>query len=133
MRDETGEELLVPRLSPEEIKAAATTDPAATSLAFQELATLSSGRSPEELEADEREREFSRNQKFKDHFERIAIVALWVFAAAILAVGSIWLWHLLMPPKCRWLTTEDVSHLQSIATAGLLVGLVSNHFKKRLG
>lgn len=63
----------------------------------------------------------------------IAICALWMAASAIAGVGGVWLWHMAAPPCWRWLSGEDVSHLQSIMTAGLLVGVIGNHFKKRMG
>jgi hypothetical protein len=40
---------------------------------------------------------------------------------------------MVLRPGDRWLSAEDLSHIQSIVTAGLLVGVVGNHFKKRLG
>lgn len=66
-------------------------------------------------------------------FENLAIVALWLSAVVIAACGLIWLAHMVLPEKWRWLAKDDVSHLQSIVTAGLLVGVIGNHFKKRLG
>ncbi len=50
-----------------------------------------------------------------------------------MGVGAVWLWHMGAPEKWRWLKSDDVSHLQSIMTAGLLVGVIGNHFKKRMG
>jgi hypothetical protein len=101
--------------------------------AFAEEASLSRGATPEELAQDAQEKEHHRNQRFRHHFELIAIVALWIAAAAITLIGGIWLWHMGAPARWRWLTGEDVSHLQSIMTAGLLVGVIGNHFKKRIG
>jgi uncharacterized membrane protein YjjB (DUF3815 family) len=84
------------------------------------------------MEDEAKRNEHGRNQRFRNQFEYIAIASLWLASAAITIVGGIWLWHLVAPPQGRWLSTEDVSHLQSIVTAGLLVGVIGNHFKKRL-
>lgn len=115
------------------IEAAAAGNDSSLQKAFAEEESLSRGATPEELEQDARTREHHRNQRFRHHFENIAIVALWVAAIAISIVGGIWFWHMAMPESWRWLKGEDVSHLQSIMTAGLLVGVLGNHFKKRMG
>ncbi|MBO9724295.1 MAG: hypothetical protein J7530_07970 [Novosphingobium sp.] len=100
--------------------------------AIAEVDSLSRGETPEQLQRDAERKEHTRNQRFRDHFERIAICSLWVAALAIAAVGGIWLWHMAMPESARWLKKDDVSHLQSIMTAGLLVGVIGQHFKKRM-
>lgn len=122
---------LIPGLPPTE--QAASSDSASNEQAFAELEQLSRNASPEELQRDAERREHTRNQRFRQHFEDIAICALWLAALAITLVGGVWLWHMAAPLKLRWLSSEDVSHLQSIMTAGLLVGVIGNHFKKRLG
>lgn len=101
--------------------------------AFLEAASLSAGKSPDQLASDAAFKEHDRNQRFRDHFEMLAIFALWASAFAICGIGAVWAWHLVAAPRLRWLSTEDISHLQSIVTAGLLVGVIGNHFKKRLG
>lgn len=111
---------------------AASKDSASNEQAFAEYEQLSRNASPEELQRDADRREHSRNQRFRHHFELIAICALWLAAGAIVVVGGIWIWHMIAPLPRRWLTSEDVSHLQSIMTAGLLVGVIGNHFRKRL-
>lgn len=98
-----------------------------------EAITLSGGLSRGELEKQALFAEHGRNEKFRNHFENLAIIALWLSAVVIAACGLIWLAHMVLPEKWRWLAKDDVSHLQSIVTAGLLVGVIGNHFKKRLG
>lgn len=112
---------------------AAALDPAASAQSRAEEELLSQNATPEELERDAARQEHGRNQRFRHHFEYIAIGALYVAAIAILGIGGVWLWHMAAPTRLRWLSQEDVSHLQSIMTAGLLVGVIGNHFKKRMG
>lgn len=121
----------IPGIPPAE--QAASGESASIERAWAEAELLSRNATPEELERDAAQREHDRNQRFRHHFEKIAIVALWVAAFAIAAVGAIWIWHMAAPERLRWLKGEDVSHLQSIMTAGLLVGVIGNHFKKRMG
>lgn len=101
--------------------------------AYAEYEALTRNASPEDLQKDADFREHGRNQRFRHQFELIAICALWIAAAAIAGVGGVWLWHMAAPDRWRWLKSDDVSHLQSIMTAGLLVGVIGNHFKKRMG
>lgn len=107
-------------------------DNASVDQAWRETQSLTRNATPEQLQQDASFQEHGRNQRFRHHFEKIAIAALWVAAISIMAVGGVWLWHMGAPEKWRWLKSDDVSHLQSIMTAGLLVGVIGNHFKKRM-
>ena len=122
---------LIPGLPPTE--QAASSNSASNDQAFNELEQLSRNATPEELQREAQRNEHDRNQRFRQHFEDIAVCALWLAAIAIAVIGTVWIWHMIASPEWRWLTTEDASHLQSIMTAGLLVGVIGNHFKKRLG
>jgi hypothetical protein len=121
----------IPGIPPTEQAASSESSSNEKALAEEEL--LSRNATAEELEREAAELEHNRNQRFRHHFELISIVALWVAAIAIAGVGGVWLWHMAAPEGSRWLKGEDVSHLQSIMTAGLLVGVIGNHFKKRMG
>ncbi|MGN6124803.1 MAG: hypothetical protein ACTHOJ_17805 [Sphingomonas oligoaromativorans] len=107
-------------------------DPRPLDAAQQEAADFSSGKSRDELAEEAFRGEHRRNEKFRNHFEVMAICALWITAFAVTGIGSVWLLHMVLPAKYRWLSSEDLSHIQSIVTAGLLVGVIGNHFKKRL-
>lgn len=101
--------------------------------ARSEEKALSRNATADELKQAAAVGEHQRDQLFKANFEWIAIIAVWLGALAVLTVGGVWLWHMSAPPRWRWLTVEEVSHLQSILTAGVLVGIAGNHFKKRVG
>ncbi|NIJ34301.1 hypothetical protein [Sphingomonas oligoaromativorans] len=107
-------------------------DPRPLDAAQQEAADFSSGKSRDELAEEAFRGEHRRNEKFRNHFEVMAICALWLTAIAVTGIGSVWLLHMVLPANRRWLSSEDLSHIQSIVTAGLLVGVIGNHFKKRL-
>ncbi len=101
--------------------------------AQKEEAQFGSKRSAEQLAEDAAELEHGRTQRFRDAFEHVAIGALLVGGCIILALAVIWALHLVLPANKRWLTAEDLTHIQTLLTAGVLVGVVSSHFKKRLG
>lgn len=119
----------IPPLSLDEQLAATSTN---TDQAVAEEKSLSSFRTAEELAQRAREMEADRHQRFRDAFEHIAILALYVGAAAIGVLSTIWTLHLVLPADRRWLTAEDLTHVQTLLTAGVLVGVVGGHFKKRL-
>lgn len=121
----------IPGLPPTELAASISRTSVERAVAEEE--SLSQKATPEELQKDADRREHDRNQQFRHHFELIAIGALYIGATAITGVGGVWLWHMAAPQSWRWLAGEDISHLQSIMTAGLLVGVIGNHFKKRVG
>ena len=127
-----GRRILIPRPPVAAEVAAANLDPESGDLARKEEAAVFAGLTRAQMAERAVRAEADRNEKFRDHFERLAIASLWMAAGTISIVGLIWLAHMVLPTGWRWLSTEDLSHIQSIVTAGLLVGLVGNHFKKRL-
>lgn len=120
----------IPPLSVEEQAAAITAD---NSQAVAEEKSLSKNCTPEELADIARNREADREQRFKDAFEHIAIQVLYIGATVIGVLAVIWALHLVLPEDKRWLTSEQLTHLQTLLTAGVLVGVVNGHFKKRMG
>jgi hypothetical protein len=97
-----------------------------------EAAQLSSGKSATELAHEANENEHNRSEKFKEHFERLAIITLWSLAVAMFAIGVVWLYHLVMPDTWHWLTEPELDTLKGLLTGGLIVGVLTNHFRKRL-
>lgn len=104
-----------------------------TDFAQLEIESLTQGLSEDELRRRATNNEHNRSERFRDQFETLTIIALWAAALAIAAIGIVWIAHLLLPERRRWLSAEDLTHIQSIVTAGLLVGIVGSHFRKRLG
>ena len=117
---------------PESERAAATAA-GADRFAQLEEESLSQGLSENELKRQATLNEHGRSERFRDQFERLAVVALWLTALALAAIGVVWMAHLILPERWRWLSSDDLTHIQSIVTAGLLVGIVGSHFRKRLG
>lgn len=77
--------------------------------------------------------EFNRDQKFKDHFELISLATMWILAAGMLIAGIIWFYHLVTPLTWPRLCSDQIDDIQALLTGGLIVGILANHFKKRIG
>ena len=109
--------------------------------AKNEVDVVDSGKSAEEVTADEKGRlaEARRQQTFLGHFEWVNIIAMWCIAGAMAILGIVWLLHMVLPakcsgylPVCRWLEPDEVVVIQDILTGGLIAGLVADHFRRRL-
>lgn len=100
--------------------------------ALEEALQLGRGLPKRDLKKEAEERDYDRGQRFRDHFERLAIWGMYAVAATILIIGSVWLLHLVIAPTVRWLGKDDLSHLQSIITGSVLAGVIVEHFRKRL-
>lgn len=119
----------IPPLSYEESAAAASTS---TEFAKAEEASLSGYYTAEEIQQRAAAHEHDRNERFRDAFELIAICVINLGYLALSTLALVWALHLVLPKDARWLSPEDLTHLQTLLTAGILVGVVGNHFKKRL-
>lgn len=102
------------------------------SMSVAETKQLSSGLSEDQIRKRSLEKEASRTERFRDNFEHIAILTLWVVWIALVIIGILWVYHIIAPPTWWRLPAQQVSQLQSIVTGGLLAGLAGGHLKKRL-
>jgi hypothetical protein len=118
----------IPQLTVDELELLKASDGASGN----EASLLGSGFTEDEIRRRAADDEYLRGKKFKDHFERLAIAAMWIAAAAILAVGSIWIWHLLASEEYRWLSKDAVDKVQNIFTGGILISAFADHFRKRV-
>lgn len=101
--------------------------------AIKEAKQLSGGKSAEEIAREAAANEHTRNERFRDHFEKMAIFALWVaFGVLILLILS-WVAHILLPAMCHWLTPEQLAKVQNLVTGGVVASLAVGHLKKRIG
>jgi hypothetical protein len=95
-----------------------------------EALSLGRGLPARDLRREAEESDHERNEKFKGHFDKIGICALYVLAGASLVAGVIWFWHIVTP--WHFLQTEQLSHLQNLLTGGVLVSVGTSYLKKRL-
>lgn len=97
----------------------------------KEAQLLASGKSVTEIKREAKVREFDRTETFKDHFERIAVVGLYVASTALLLVGIALFAHMLLPLGWHWLESDQQANLKSVFTGGALAGIVATHLRKR--
>ena len=112
---------------------AAASDPASDEQAAAEAAQFASGKTEAALAKEAREREHGRDQRFKDHFERIAIWGMYSVAVGIFIASGIWLFHTLAPARWCWLSAEEIQSLQNGIGGIIVISVLADHFKKRLG
>ena len=101
--------------------------------ASKEAKQLNSGKSAEELEKEALANEADRNEKFRNHFERLAIASLYLIWVAIVLVGVTWIYHLLAPDCWPRLPDNQIDRIQAVLTGGVIAGIASGHMKRRLG
>ena len=119
MAGELQPDVKIPGLPPKEKAAAEGADPNSES----EADLLGSGLEEQEIRRRAAHDDYNRGKKFKDNFELIAIIAMWVIAAVLLVVGLTWLWHLLTPLCLHWLDEDQVDTLQNILAGGVLISV----------
>lgn len=101
--------------------------------AIKEAKQLTEGKTAEQIATEAAQNEHERNEKFRNHFEKMAVVALWIaFLILVLMVMS-WVSHILLPSCYHWLTTEQLAKVQNLVTGGVVASLAVGHLKKRIG
>lgn len=121
----------IPRLAAEVAAGASFLEP--DDAGNQEAQLLTRGWTAAQIEKRALVNESHRNEKFRDHFERIAITSLWIAAFIMLSVVFTWFWHLLTPESWHWMKPDAVAKLQSFVTGGIIATIGLGHLKKRLG
>jgi hypothetical protein len=99
----------------------------------KEARQIALGLSEDQLRRLAAEGEHNRNEKFRDHFEKIALCTLWLAWGLIVLVALAWLYHLMTPVGWHWLDDDHVSKLQTLVTGGVIAGIAGGHIKRRLG
>lgn len=100
--------------------------------ASKEAIFLSRGLSSDEIEKEAAANEHRRNQAFRNHFERMAIVTLWTMFVALQTLAAVWLWHIISPTSMHWLSADQIGTIQNIVTGGIVAAALGDHFKRRL-
>ena len=100
--------------------------------ATSEEIQLSSGKSYEVIHSEIIAAEARRIERFRNNYEILFIVTVYLVWLSLVIVGLIWLYHLIAPPGLPRLPDAQVNTIQSIVTASVLSGMASRRLKKRL-
>jgi hypothetical protein len=120
---------VVPQLTEEEQRAVISGD---DENGDAEANQLGSGEPEEDLKKAAKKKEHERTQAFKDHVERIAIAGVYVAAFCFAIISLAVLSHMILPKSNSWLTDQQFSDLNSLITGGIVAGVITSYFKKRL-
>lgn len=96
-----------------------------------EALSLSRGLPERDLRKEADESDHDRSERFKEHFDKIGIAALYFVSAALLIAGGFWFWHIVTP--WHFLAPTQLAVLQNMLTGGVLVSVGTAYMKKRLG
>jgi hypothetical protein len=97
----------------------------------QEALYLGRGSSVRDLRRETDESDHDRNERFKGHFDKVGIAALYAVSTALLIAGGFWFWHIVTP--WHFLAPTQLAVLQNMLTGGVLVSVGTSYMKKRLG
>jgi len=113
--------------------------------ALKEAVQFSTKKSAQQLADEARQRDHYRGEKFRDHFEILAICSMYLIFSTMCIFGIIWILHMILPDNCdtqkcflwtfklcRWLSPDQITILQDIVTGGLIGGILADHFKRRM-
>lgn len=128
----TGKPRKVLEPSVRELEALERSEPS-TDAAAKEAVQLGSGLADDELARLAAGGEHRRSERFKDHFEHIAVSVLWIGGLALLAMAGTLIFHLLCPNKLRWISEHQQDKLEYLVAGGVVSGVVTAHLKKRIG
>lgn len=94
-------------------------------LAREEAEAFATRSSPPELDEQVRRRTLLRWQGLEDMIARCVKGLLVVVSVLLASAVSVWVLHLLLPSRLRWLVQEDVEALQTILLSGALSALAT--------
>lgn len=105
----------------------------ATDAASKEAVQLGSGLSDDEIRRLAAGGEHRRSERFKDHFEYLAVTALWLGGLAVLGMAGTLIFHLLCHNDWRWISEHQQDKLEYLVAGGVVSGVVTAHLRKRIG
>ena len=98
-------------------------------LARSEAAALESN---ENLDSDGKKKEHGRHQRFQEHANNVVVGLLWTVAVFTLIGMSVYVWHLIMPERARWLSDGSLDSIRTLLTGVLFSSAMSGYVNKRM-
>lgn len=120
----------IPGLSPQDEKTAK--GQGRSEASAEEAKQFSSGLSTKELKDRAYRNEADRTEYFRDHFERLSVITLYVAWVLLLLAGIFWAYHLILPKSWHFLDPDQSDKIQTLLTGSILAGITRGHTKRRL-
>lgn len=100
----------------------------ADEIAISESAKMAS----DTLDADGKEQEHNRHQKFRNHVNWAVLVIFWALAIGVALGMLVFVFHLLAPQPWHWLSDAQLDKLQTLLGAALLSSALTQYANKRM-
>lgn len=98
----------------------------------KEAQQLGRGANKRDLAAEALQNDHDRSEWFRNIFEKMVIALIIFVIFGFITLATVWGVNIVMGPS-KWLTDDQMHDLQGILTGGLIIGLVSDHVKRRMG
>lgn len=87
------------------------------------------------LYANKIRNEAIRQEKFRDHFEKLSLCTLYLIWFILGMLIIVWIYDLLLPENLNWyrVSENSIDKIQIILTSSAVFGLAGQHLKKRVG
>jgi hypothetical protein len=76
--------------------------------------------------------EHARREQLRNHLNLAALAFIWCAVGVAFAGLVVWTIHVLGPESWHFLTPQQISKVESIATTGSVITLIAKYFKDRL-
>lgn len=82
------------------------------------------------LKEDAATQDHARDQKWKNAFSYAFILAFWILWGLFVLMCISLILHWILPEKCHWLTTDQLSKIETIIIAALASKAITNKVEK---
>lgn len=100
------------------------------SQAIGEAAAMAAGLDMSDREKLNRVNDLFRTDRRESHFHRVTICGLWFAASMFALMFLVLVLHYILPDSKRFLTVEQVGHLQAFLFSGTLGGVLTGAVQK---
>jgi hypothetical protein len=84
------------------------------------------------LEKESKRAEQSRTERLRNHVNRAAIGAVWLFFSLFSAGIVVVAWHYLMPEKYAWLSDSQLTVVKTFLASGVITGTAGRYLSARV-
>lgn len=86
----------------------------------------------EELKRSAKQGEHNRDQTFKNHVNHVALIGLWGVVIAVMLCGVFYLYHMLSPERCHFLSTNQLEQIRTFVVTAILSSSLTNYANRHI-